>query len=193
MMLSIKNIDKSFGNDIVFKDLSIDFDEKGLYVITGKSGIGKTTLLRMIAGLDTDHTGTITGGGITNISIMFQEHRLFPTLSAIDNATVAFNTVDGNNRTLAENLLLRLGFDEHSMSKLPRELSGGMKQRVSFARALLKDSPILLLDEPTKELNRELIETMAEILCDEAKKRLVIVVTHDEMIKNTAGSQIIAL
>ena len=188
MSLKISNLTKKFGEKIILNDFSHDFDPTGLYVITGESGIGKTTILRIIAGLDKDYTGEIIGAGIDNVSFMFQEYRLFPALSALKNA--AISTQDTNE---AAKLLKRLGFTDDDFKKRPHHLSGGMKQRVAFARAVLMDAPILILDEPTKELDPESIEIMLEIIKEQAKKRLVITVTHDDAVVNAGAREIIRI
>ena len=89
MNLSINNVSKSFDKKILFDNFSLVLPEKGVFVLSGESGVGKTTLLRMISGLDTDFSGEISGGGIKNCSVAFQEYRLFPTLSALDNLVFA--------------------------------------------------------------------------------------------------------
>lgn len=178
MILKLKNLTKSFGQHAVLSDFSYTFEKKGLWFITGDSGVGKTTLLRIIAGLDGEFDGEVENGGIGNVSFMFQEYRLFPTLSALKNAAISEM---GGAHEKAANLLSRLGFKDEDMKKKPHELSGGMKQRVAFARAVLKDAPILILDEPTKELDADAVGAMLEIIKEEAIDRLVIVVTHDDM------------
>ena len=90
-MLEIKNLSKSFDDKILFKNFSYSFSDRGIYAVVGESGIGKTTLLRMIAGLDKDYDGEIIGGGIGKVSFAFQEYRLFPWLSAIDNVIFAIS------------------------------------------------------------------------------------------------------
>ena len=90
-------------------------------------------------------------------------------------------------------MLMRLGFKEADLNKKPRELSGGMKQRVAFVRSVLKDSPILLLDEPTKELDTDTADSMLSIISEEAKKRLVIIVTHDELSNKIDYTSVIRL
>lgn len=189
MILKLDNLSKRFDGADIFSDLSYSFENNGIYIITGESGIGKTTLLRIIAGLDKEYDGYVKGGGVENISFMFQEYRLFPTLNALKNASL----VSPNNLSEASKLLIRLGFKEIDLKKNPRELSGGMKQRVAFVRALLKDSPILLLDEPTKELDEDTANIMLEIINEEAKNRLVIMVTHDDISEKLNGAQIIHL
>ena len=180
-MLEIKNLSKSFGKKEIFSDFSYKFAERGLYRIKGDSGVGKTTLLRIIAGIDKKYSGYVSCAGFENVSFLFQEYRLFPTLSILENITEAsFKNANQNDRSEAENLLLTLGFSEYDFNLLPQELSGGMKQRVSIARAILKRSPILLLDEPTKELDRNLARIVKDLIKKEAERRLVIMVTHND-------------
>lgn len=178
MGLKINNLTKIFGENTILSDFSYQFDNAGVYLIIGESGVGKTTLLRMIAGLDSDYTGSIENGGTNNVSFMFQEYRLFPTLSALKNAAISQRE---RNDALTQSLLSALGFKPEDMTKKPRELSGGMKQRVAFVRSLLKDSPILILDEPTKELDNDTVGIMLEMIRKEAMRRLVIIVTHDDI------------
>lgn len=178
-MITIKNLSKSFGEKVLFRDFSFSFNDTGIYVLSGESGKGKTTLLRMIAGLDTDYDGTILGGGITATSICFQEHRLFPTLNALKNLElVSFKQKNDNSKVISRQILSKLGFNDADMLLLPSELSGGMRQRVALARAILRNSPVLLLDEPTKELDPMHAKMVLDAIADEGKKRLVIMVTH---------------
>ena len=181
MSLKLENLKKSFGDKLLFGDLSYEFENSGIYALVGKSGCGKTTLLRMISGLDSDYEGKITLGSDIKVSYCFQEHRLFPHLTALDNVTVAaFDKKSEENLIVARELLLELGFTEEDLKLKPTALSGGMKQRVAIARAILYDAPILLLDEPTKELDGLLVSKVHELIAKESKKRLVIIVSHDE-------------
>ena len=194
MSLKIRNLNKRFGDKKIFENFSYDFSNFGIYAIVGKSGIGKTTLLRLISSLDKKYSGEIVGGGAPNTSVAFQEYRLFPRLTVIENTVLAnSDTMDTEKVKEAEALLLRLGFSENELSMRPEELSGGMKQRVSLARAILRKKPILLLDEPTKELNDELSERVLEILLEVSKSRLVIFVTHKESDVIRTGAEKITL
>lgn len=194
MSLVLKNITKSFDKKLLFSNFSFSFNDSGIYAITGESGIGKTTLLRMICGLDKDFSGEIIGGGFENVSFCFQEHRLFPTLSAYDNVSkIAFKEETEESKENVRLILQKLKFTEADMNLYPEELSGGMRQRVAFARAILKDSKILILDEATKELDTNLVETVLEIIREIAKKRLVIVVTHKEQEIEKLGATTINL
>ena len=180
MALKIENLYKSFDEKKIFEDFSYSFTDNGLYALLGNSGIGKTTLLRIIGGLDKKYRGEIIGGGVKNVSFVFQEYRLFPRLSAIENAVIPNGDMsDELLVSKASALLTRLGFTSDELSLLPDELSGGMKQRVAIVRALLRDTPTLLLDEPSKELDLRLKETLYNVVKEESDKRLVIIVTHD--------------
>ena len=176
MTLEITNLSKKYTDDYVLRNFSYKFNENGVYIIVGKSGSGKTTLMRLIAGLDKKFDGEIIGGGIGNTSVAFQEYRLFETLSALENVYLE----KSEDRDEAKKLLLALGFTNEDCEKSPGELSGGMKQRVSIARAILKKSPILCLDEPTKEIGKENVSRLIEIIKSESEKRLVIIITHNE-------------
>ena len=85
MSLELKNLTKSFDGKVLFDGLSYTFDNNGIYALVGRSGVGKTTLLRMIAGLDRDYSGSIVLDDGARVSLAFQEHRLFPQLTALEN------------------------------------------------------------------------------------------------------------
>lgn len=194
MNLIIKDVKKNFDKKIIFDNFSFEFNDKGIYAIVGNSGIGKTTLLRMIAGLDNRYKGKIEGGGAKNVSYAFQEYRLFENLTALENVTVALgNKCTDEILTSAKEMLSYLGFSDDDMSLYPAELSGGMKQRVSLARAFLKRSNIVLLDEPTKELDGKLREKIYKLIEEASRDRLVIIVSHlDDDVKKL-GATVISL
>lgn len=192
MSLKLENISKAFDDKKILNSFSYMFSDTGLYIVTGDSGRGKTTLLRIISGLDRNFSGNVIGGGKENVSFAFQEYRLFPGLTAIENILVAsFEKADENSKKKAYELLKALNYTDEDMHLLPKELSGGMKQRISVARAILKEAPILILDEPTKELDDALEEVVADLIAQEAKKRLVILVTHQpECFENIVSTKI---
>ena len=191
MSLSLENLNKSFGDKTVIKNFSYSFGPSGVYAIRGKSGVGKTTLLRIIAGLDKDYTGSMVGGGIGGVSVAFQEYRLFPQLTALQN--VLFPNSEAKNEAEVKTLLKKLGFEDAELELFPDQLSGGMKQRVSLARAFLKDAPILLLDEPTKELDPKNAGRVIDLIKENSMSRLVILVSHNDEDISSLGATIIEL
>ena len=146
MGVNVNIKEKRFGRKEIFKDFNYSFSDTGLYVIKAKSGVGKTTLLRIIAGLDKDYTGTVSGLLNGDVSMHFQEYRLFDSLSALDNVCeLAYDTPNAENIDTAKRLLISLGLCEDELLLSPKELSGGMKMRVSLARAVLKEGKCLHL------------------------------------------------
>lgn len=178
-MIRLAHVTKSYGAETVIRDLSYDFPACGLYRLTGRSGVGKTTLLRLIAGLESPDAGEIHLAG--PVSFLFQDRRLFDALTALQNVTiVAPKGADKDDARLRASALLdALGISGEDQSKRPSALSGGMQQRVAIARALFFDAPILLLDEPTKELDAENRRIIRTRFAEEAKMRLVILSGHE--------------
>ena len=179
--LILSDLTKRFDEKLLFSHLSYSFPERGLFLLLGESGSGKTTLFRMIAGLDTDFQGSIAGGGKKNVSIAFQEHRLLPVLSALGNVAEALRPQysDYAQATAeAEKALHSLGFPKEDFKARPAALSGGMRQRVSLARAFSVKRPILLLDEPEKELDALLRGRLYDAISREKSDRLILVSSH---------------
>lgn len=194
MSLILKNITKCFGEKEVISNFSFDFPDKGIYAISGESGVGKTTLLRIISGIDKKFGGQVVGGGISETAVCFQEYRLFKRLTALENLTeVSFKKACEDDIEKARNLLLKLHFTEEETKLYPDALSGGMKQRVALARAILRKAPILILDEPTKELDAELVNTVLDLIKEEGERRLVLIVTHKLQEAEALGAKAITL
>lgn len=191
----LKNINKSFVlNDkkvSVFEDFSMEFDPGIINVIIGKSGCGKTTLLRMIAGLEKPDSGEIYIPEELKVGMVFQEDRLMPWLSCEKNVTLGMKGVDKNSvYSVLETVGLK-GFEK----AYPSQLSGGMRQRVSLARALIRDSNFLLMDEPFSALDAFTRKEMQEELLRVRKKMNagIIFVTHDMNEAMLLGDRIITL
>jgi thiamine transport system ATP-binding protein len=163
----------------------------GLVMVTGPSGSGKSTLLNLIAGFELPEGGTIVldGKDCTSlppskrpVSMLFQDHNLFGHLSV--EANIGFGIAprlqfNGNERAAIANSIRRVGL-EGKEKRLPHELSGGERQRAAFARTLLQDRPILLLDEPFASLGPSLRMEMMALLAEmqSARARTVLAVTH---------------
>ena len=176
----ISSLTFAYGKKTVFNGFSATFNGPGVYLLTGPSGCGKTTLLRLIAELEKAAPDAVKVSD--PVAFAFQEYRLFPTVSALRNVTAvrAPKTKEEAERNDAEalSLLLSLGLSEADANALPDELSGGMKQRVSLARALFSPHPIKLLDEVTKELDPASIGRVLEQIAIAAKNSLILFSTH---------------
>ena len=170
----------SYGEKTVFDGFSYAFSGPGVYLITGPSGRGKTTLLRLVAGLEKPKAGNLEVSD--PCAFAFQEYRLFPTVSALRNVTEvrAPKTKEeaAKNDAEAFALLGSLGLSAEDANALPDALSGGMKQRVSLARALFSPHPIKLLDEVTKELDQTSVSLVLEQIARTAKDSLILFSTH---------------
>lgn len=182
-----KQLSKSFGDEVVFKDLSIRFQEGKTTCLMGPSGCGKTTLLRIIAGLEQADQGEIISDA-KRISFVFQEDRLSEDFSAISN----IRFVVGKSIPLKQITDMLEAFElGDSMHKPVRELSGGMKRRVAIARALCAPYDLLILDEPLKGLDEKRKMAVMETMKASANGKTVICVTHDQAEAETLGDHVI--
>lgn len=182
MNLEINNLNKSYAEESIFENFSIQLFDDKINCIIGPSGCGKTTFLNILAGLIEYESGSLNGISKNDISYIFQEDRLIEWLTVKENLQITLkkyykkSSLDDE----IENLLDIVGIKSVE-DKYPDELSGGMRQRVNIARAFGKPSKIMLMDEPFKSLDYKLKYT----IIDEFKnilnknKRLVILVTHD--------------
>lgn len=181
-MIYLSGLNKRFGKKAIFEDFSAEFPDKGIIAISGESGKGKTTLLRIIAGLDRKYSGKVDRGDIKKIAYVFQEPRLLPDSDALENVALPLgNTAEA--RKTAEAWLKRFGL-ENDIHVYPDEASGGMKQRISIARAFAYGSDLLLLDEPFNGLDADNASRVVDAIKEYAKEKLCVVVTHsDEYLK----------
>lgn len=158
---------------IVFEDFSFSFEKGKITAIIGPSGCGKTTLIHLLASLLKP-----TGGKIHNsfekLSYIFQEPRLFPWMTALENVTTVSDTKED-----AKKLLEALELEKKSFDQYPSELSGGMKQRISIARAIAWKPDIILMDEPFHGLDAKTKAKTADVLFTYLKNKTGILVTHD--------------
>ena len=188
MTLNAQGLTKRFDGRPVIECFSFSFPARGLFALVGESGRGKTTLLYMLAGLLLPDEGTVTGN--RPLSISFQEYRLFPYMTALDNVLCVQRT---RHPDRACALLRSVGLTDEEMLYYPSMLSGGMKQRVSLVRALASDAPLVLLDEPIKELDPQIQQRVIELLREQAAERLLIVTAHSEAEAARLGAQPIVL
>lgn len=170
-MLKIQNLSYKYGKSLVIDDLTYEFECGKVSAIIGESGIGKTTLLNLIADLIDAPNGKIMTD-IKKIGYVFQEPRLFDWMSALENVSTV------SDDATARKILTKMGLAD-SLLKYPEELSGGMKQRVAIARALAYDPELVILDEPFKGLDPEMRREISEFVFSTLKNKTVIMVTHD--------------
>lgn len=171
--------------DVLFHDLSLDLVAGGWTCLLGASGVGKTTILRMIAGFDTraQLSGQIDasdGAGLADrIAYMAQEDLLLPWATVLDNVTLGARLRgERADRARAEALIDRVGLSAH-LRKKPHALSGGQRQRVALARTLMEDRAVILLDEPFSALDAKTRSEMQELAYQLLDGRTVLLVTHD--------------
>ena len=204
-MLELRNINKAFGGKQILTNFSLSIPEKQILAIVGPSGGGKTTLLRMLAGLETIDSGEIYYNGESLaidelekrnlLGFVFQDFQLFPHLSVLENLTLSpIKTMDMDKEAAekkARALLEQLGLAGHA-DAFPFSLSGGQKQRVALARAMMIDPEIIGYDEPTSALDPELrLEVEKLILQNKERCMTQIVVTHDLQFAENIADQIL--
>lgn len=198
-MIKMNDITKKYGDTVILEHCSYTFPEKGIVCLMGASGGGKTTLLNLLAGFDTDYSGEIVVGKTPihrldaddlcnyrrdNIGFVFQNYHLLPGYTVLENVLLACELcADTPECSLnkAKALLAKLGLAEKENQEV-ETLSGGQKQRVAIARALVRDPQILFADEPTGALDRSTSTEIMQLLQGIAKDRLVVVITHDTKI-----------
>lgn len=204
-MLELRNISKGFGDKKILSNFNVTIREKEILAIVGPSGGGKTTLLRMLAGLETIDSGEIYYNGNLVpldelekrplLGFVFQDFQLFPHLSVLDNLTLSPVKMMGMAKDEAEEkarkLLLRLGLAKHA-DVYPYSLSGGQKQLVALARAMMIDPEIIGYDEPTSALDPALrLEVEKLILQNRELGMTQIVVTHDLQFAENIADQLL--
>ena len=183
MELELINVDKAFSGHVVFKNLNFDFSKCGLYVISGKSGCGKSTLLNILAGYENIDAGKRCVDSSVLIACIFQSYELIEELNVYDNIYLT------KDRSLSFDFIEELGLTE-LLSRYPKELSQGQKQRVGIARALACCPQVIICDEPTESLDIENKERVLNLLKKLSQDCVVIVATHDiSMLQDYADYQ----
>lgn len=183
--IRISHLNKSYDGKPVLEDVSLRFEAGIVTAICAPSGKGKTTLLRILAGLEKPDSGEITGVPEgTVIAYQFQEPRLFPSVSVLDNVMLVLHGKRNDIRARALSMLSALGITEDDAEKRPQALSGGMRQRAAVARLLLfaqeTEAPLILLDEPFQGLDDERKRSVIALFKKVLSGKTVLFVTHDE-------------
>lgn len=190
MSIIITDLCKSFDDNEILKNVNITLEDSSIYCLMGASGIGKTTLLRILMGLEHADSGCISGIDTKNISCMFQEDRLIPDLSAIDNVRIVLRRK--NNRAEVRNNLLSILPDD-SLDLPVSSLSGGMKRRAALARALSYPGKLIILDEPFTGLDKDTKLNVINYILKMRNNRTLLIATHGADDANLLGAKIIKL
>lgn len=203
-MLEIKNLNKQYGDRVIFKDLNITVKPGEIMTIVGPSGIGKTTFLRILAGLLSADSGEMTLSGhdvdVTGnrlgaeVGVIFQDFNLFPQYSVKENIGLAPKLVAGMSPKEVEErvntLMTQLDLTSYQ-TQYPHALSGGQKQRVAIARALAMQPGVLAYDEPTSGLDEASTGRVVEVIKNlQAKGVTQLIVTHDLAFANQLDGRV---
>lgn len=207
MKLDIHNVNRSFEARKALCGASLSLEDVRSLVLIGPSGGGKSTLLRIIAGLETPDSGTVAINGKSvafderslllhrrNIGVVFQAFNLFPHLTALENLLLPLTVAHGQTKAQAQDaalqILSRFGLEGHANQK-PASLSGGQKQRIAIARALVTKPQLILLDEPTSALDPEMTHEVLEMIKElRDQGRELILATHEMAFAKSAADQI---
>ena len=187
-MIDIIDLSVRLGEKQIFQRFSESLPDHGIVLISGESGIGKTTLLRVLCGLQKPDRGTVIGLKGRKISFVFQESRLLNYMTALQNAAIV------SDDQKADDLLRRLNMQEAKNVKAC-DLSGGQRQRVALGRAIVREPKVFLMDEPLSNLDAKLRALMrTEIIkLHQRLQTTIIYVTHDQTEAMTMGSRIVVM
>ena len=171
MSVFLENVSFAYGDTPVLRDVTWHLPDSGVVCLWGASGCGKTTALRLLAGLEKPTSGSVNG--VRRVSMVFQEDRLLPWRTALENVLLT-----GADVEKAQELLAELGLTVEETQAYPQHLSGGQQRRVALARALAAESDILLLDEPFNGLDEGTWMDVVPLIKKVAETRPVVLVTH---------------
>lgn len=174
MAYILKNLNKSFKNKKILNNFTINIPESGAICIIGNSGCGKTTLMNIMAGIESVDSGNINDINSLKKSYVFQENIFIPWLSVGDNISLVSKLRKNDIESLLKSFNLNDIYD-----KKPSELSGGMKQRVNIVRALCVDFKVIFMDEPFKGIDKNNKALAIDIIKKYIKDKLCIMVTHE--------------
>lgn len=179
-MIRINNLCKNYGEQVVLDKLNLEIKKGEITSILGKSGVGKTTLIRILMGLEKQDSGEVFGLENEVIVAVFQEDRLSEHLDVYTNLVlphIGKPSFKKLNKAILDNCMSKIGLNNCG-TKLPTELSGGMKRRVAVLRALLTDFDLLILDEPFKGLDLSTKQLTVDFLKEYTQNKTVIYITH---------------
>lgn len=191
MAIEAKNVCKAFGEKKVLQNLNIRLEDGGIYCLMGPSGMGKTTFLRILMGLEKMDSGSITGVDYEKgLAVMFQEDRLITMLTALQNVALVYQK-KAPMKAIREDMMQIL--PEKCLNQPVSELSGGMKRRVALCRAMHDHSEPIILDEPFTGLDTETRRQVINYILKNRRGRILLVATHGEDDARLLGAKVIRL
>ncbi|MBN9325687.1 ATP-binding cassette domain-containing protein [Cellulomonas sp. 73-145] len=176
--IGLRGVTRRFGEHVVLDGLDLSLTPGGVTALMGPNGSGKTTVARLLLGLDRPDGGAVEGLDGRPRSAVFQEDRLCPQLSAVDNVRLVLGR--GADRGAVLEALAAVGLDDATVHAPVRELSGGQRRRVAIVRAVLADAELVVLDEPFTGLDQAVKPVTMAWVRDRCAGRTVLLVTHDE-------------
>ena len=177
-MLELKNVEYEILRDKVVRNFTLKVEKGEVVTLFGPSGCGKTTILRLISGLNEPRKGEIFNK-FKKMTYFFQENRLLAWKNALENVLLVMDKADQNS---VLKLFSKVGLSQKDALKYPNELSGGMRQRVAFVRAVVTKPDLLLMDEPFSGLDYDMKEILIDIVSQRVSEGMsIILVTHDRM------------
>jgi len=188
MNIRFEQVAKAFGDKIVLHDFTLTLPQRGIVALMGPSGHGKTTLLRLLAGLEKPDRGNVTAE-YERLSVVFQEDRLLGGVTAKGNILAVLNR---DQDAIAQTWLDRMGLGKEGRL-LPNEMSGGMRRRLAIARAMAYGGDLMLLDEPFAGLDEATRARIYPHIFHENPERLTILVTHDRQEAERLADRLIVL
>lgn len=186
-MIALQNVHFSYDGTAVLRGVDWRLPSSGIVCLRGASGCGKTTLLRLLAGLEQPSSGRIAGLGDRRVAVCFQEDRLLPWCTALENVTLACG-----DAARARELLCQFGLSD-CLDSRPAQMSGGQQRRVALARALAVDADLLLLDEPFTGMDAETWGLVVPTIETFATTHTVVLVTHIAEEADALSADIIEL
>ena len=186
-MLEIKNLHFSYDNKSIFNNLNVSLEMGKIYFIMGKSGIGKTTLLRLLSGLESSNKGKIDGFGNAKKSYLFQENRLIPWLTVFENIKL----IENDDKKIVKALKTCGIYEERD--SLPDSLSGGMQRRAALARCIAANGDIYFIDEPFTGLDVSAINDMTEALKATLGGKTAFIISHNAEDAINLGDKLILI
>lgn len=190
-MITLREITKRFGSQAVLDGLELDLPEGVVTALVGPNGCGKTTLARLLLGLETPDDGVLAGLEGRRRSAVFQEDRLCEQLSAVPNVRLVLDRATRPAAVVEE--LHRVGLGEESLTKPVRELSGGQRRRVAIVRALMPEADLIVLDEPFKGLDTDAKILVMSYVRARCQHRTVLLITHDPAEALWFGARVVVM